>query len=284
MRRDGPSGARAGSGLPRGSGAAGRRRQRLGRRTRLSAGRSRVSPGPGMPQPPERAVLVAGALMGAGDVIAQQLVEQRGLRGHHGPRTMKMMVIGFCFVVSASVRWAPGPSPVLAAHVWWGGTEGCFSRVRPWRPGVSWAVPVPPRAATGRAESPRGGAPCPCALAADAGTPRLRRRVGRGQQPLSVQPGHPCPPLLLVPAPGGVSLGRRVTPHPRVQMCFALLCMARPDPDPAAPVLRGGGCWAQCPALVARAGRALGSAGTAGVPLPRSPAWRVRREALQPPH
>ncbi|KAM9563676.1 mitochondrial inner membrane protein Mpv17 isoform 2-T2 [Guaruba guarouba] len=42
--------------------------------------------------------LTAGALMGAGDVIAQQLVEQRGLQGHHGPRTLKMMAIGFCFV------------------------------------------------------------------------------------------------------------------------------------------------------------------------------------------
>lgn len=49
-------------------------------------------------------MLVAGALMGAGDVIAQQLVERRGLRGHHGPRTLKMMAIGFCFVVSASAR------------------------------------------------------------------------------------------------------------------------------------------------------------------------------------
>ncbi|XP_072782297.1 mitochondrial inner membrane protein Mpv17 isoform X4 [Taeniopygia guttata] len=42
--------------------------------------------------------LTAGALMGAGDVIAQQLVEQRGLHGHHFPRTLKMMGIGFCFV------------------------------------------------------------------------------------------------------------------------------------------------------------------------------------------
>ncbi|XP_010726635.1 protein Mpv17 isoform X3 [Meleagris gallopavo] len=41
---------------------------------------------------------VAGALMGAGDVIAQQLVEQRGLHGHHSQRTLKMTAIGFCFV------------------------------------------------------------------------------------------------------------------------------------------------------------------------------------------
>nr|XP_030125680.3 protein Mpv17 isoform X3 [Taeniopygia guttata] len=47
---------------------------------------------------PKWAVLVAGALMGAGDVIAQQLVEQRGLHGHHCSRTLKMMGIGFCFV------------------------------------------------------------------------------------------------------------------------------------------------------------------------------------------
>lgn len=46
---------------------------------------------------------VSGALMGAGDVIAQQLVEQRGLHGHHSQRTLKMTAIGFCFVVSADV-------------------------------------------------------------------------------------------------------------------------------------------------------------------------------------
>ncbi|XP_040524207.1 protein Mpv17 isoform X14 [Gallus gallus] len=50
-------------------------------------------------------VLVAGALMGAGDVIAQQLVEQRGLRGHHSQRTLKMMAIGFCFVGPVVGGW-----------------------------------------------------------------------------------------------------------------------------------------------------------------------------------
>lgn len=41
-----------------------------------------------------------GTLVGAGDVISQQLVEQRGLSGHSGRRTVKMMGIGLCFVVS----------------------------------------------------------------------------------------------------------------------------------------------------------------------------------------
>ncbi|NWT63341.1 MPV17 protein, partial [Erythrocercus mccallii] len=67
------------------------------------------------------AVLVAGALMGAGDVIAQQLVEQRGLRGHHCPRTLKMMAIGFCFVGPVVGSWyrildwlIPGSTKVVA--------------------------------------------------------------------------------------------------------------------------------------------------------------------------
>lgn len=96
--QDGPYGASAGSGLPRGSGDAGRGSSWAGPSCQG------LSPFPSVQQPPEQAVLVAGALMGAGDVIAQQLVERRGLRGHHGPRTLKMMAIGFCFVVSASAR------------------------------------------------------------------------------------------------------------------------------------------------------------------------------------
>ncbi|XP_048153564.1 protein Mpv17 isoform X6 [Corvus hawaiiensis] len=71
--------------------------------------------------PPKWAVLVAGALMGAGDVIAQQLVEQRGLRGHHCPRTLKMMAIGFCFVGPIVGNWyrildrlIPGNTKVVA--------------------------------------------------------------------------------------------------------------------------------------------------------------------------
>uniref|UniRef100_A0A7M4E517 Mitochondrial inner membrane protein Mpv17 n=1 Tax=Crocodylus porosus TaxID=8502 RepID=A0A7M4E517_CROPO len=52
-------------------------------------------------------VLCPGALMGVGDVVSQQLVEQKGLRGHSGRRTLRMMAIGFCFVVSAqpSLTW-----------------------------------------------------------------------------------------------------------------------------------------------------------------------------------
>ncbi|KAM4903718.1 mitochondrial inner membrane protein Mpv17 isoform 4-T4 [Sylvia borin] len=65
--------------------------------------------------------LTAGALMGAGDVIAQQLVEQRGLRGHQCPRTLKMMAIGFCFVGPVVGSWyrildwlIPGSTKVVA--------------------------------------------------------------------------------------------------------------------------------------------------------------------------
>uniref|UniRef100_A0A674IFJ2 Mitochondrial inner membrane protein Mpv17 n=1 Tax=Terrapene triunguis TaxID=2587831 RepID=A0A674IFJ2_9SAUR len=43
-------------------------------------------------------ILTAGSLVGVGDVISQQLVERRGLRGHSTRRTLKMMAIGF---------WAP---------------------------------------------------------------------------------------------------------------------------------------------------------------------------------
>lgn len=78
--------------------------------------------------------------MGAGDVIAQQLVERRGLRGHQGPRTLKMMAIGFCFVVSASaVGWAGGLGQQGETLV----------------PGQSQAVLVPSPAAVGRAGCPR---------------------------------------------------------------------------------------------------------------------------------
>nr|XP_030125681.3 protein Mpv17 isoform X4 [Taeniopygia guttata] len=70
---------------------------------------------------PKWAVLVAGALMGAGDVIAQQLVEQRGLHGHHCSRTLKMMGIGFCFVGPVVGSWyrildwlIPGNTKVVA--------------------------------------------------------------------------------------------------------------------------------------------------------------------------
>lgn len=91
-------------------------------------------------------VLVAGALMGAGDVIAQQLVEQRGLRGHHSQRTLKMMAIGFCFVVGADaggtraelrggrvaarLPWAPhGPSTALSTQLLQGPVVGGWYRI-----------------------------------------------------------------------------------------------------------------------------------------------------------
>ncbi|XP_053918734.1 protein Mpv17 isoform X6 [Cuculus canorus] len=65
--------------------------------------------------------VTAGTLMGAGDVIAQQLVEQRGLHGHQGHRTLKMMAIGFCFVGPVVGGWyrvldrlVPGNTKVVA--------------------------------------------------------------------------------------------------------------------------------------------------------------------------
>ncbi|XP_074392385.1 mitochondrial inner membrane protein Mpv17 isoform X1 [Zonotrichia albicollis] len=80
--------------------------------------------------------LTAGALMGAGDVIAQQLVEQRGLHGHQCPRTLKMMGIGFCFVGPVVGSWyrildwlVPGNTKVVAVKkviLDQGGFAPCF--------------------------------------------------------------------------------------------------------------------------------------------------------------
>ncbi|XP_053858085.1 protein Mpv17 isoform X3 [Vidua macroura] len=80
--------------------------------------------------------LTAGALMGAGDVIAQQLVEQRGLHGHHCPRTLKMMAIGLCFVGPVVGSWyrildwlIPGNTKVVAVKkviLDQGGFAPCF--------------------------------------------------------------------------------------------------------------------------------------------------------------
>uniref|UniRef100_A0A8C3IDG9 Mitochondrial inner membrane protein Mpv17 n=1 Tax=Chrysemys picta bellii TaxID=8478 RepID=A0A8C3IDG9_CHRPI len=50
-------------------------------------------------------LLCAGSLVGVGDVISQQLVERRGLRGHSSRRTLKMMAIGFCFVGPVVGGW-----------------------------------------------------------------------------------------------------------------------------------------------------------------------------------
>ncbi|KAM5254128.1 mitochondrial inner membrane protein Mpv17 isoform 3-T4 [Hipposideros larvatus] len=43
-------------------------------------------------------VLTAGSLMGLGDIISQQLVERRGLRGHQTGRTLTMVCLGCGFV------------------------------------------------------------------------------------------------------------------------------------------------------------------------------------------
>ncbi|XP_053918730.1 protein Mpv17 isoform X2 [Cuculus canorus] len=80
--------------------------------------------------------VTAGTLMGAGDVIAQQLVEQRGLHGHQGHRTLKMMAIGFCFVGPVVGGWyrvldrlVPGNTKVVAVKKMMldqGGFAPCF--------------------------------------------------------------------------------------------------------------------------------------------------------------
>ncbi|KAM9383517.1 mitochondrial inner membrane protein Mpv17 isoform 4-T4 [Phaethornis superciliosus] len=65
--------------------------------------------------------LTAGALMAVGDVVAQQLVEQRGLSGHQGPRTLRMAAIGCSFVGPVVGGWyrvldwlVPGATKVVA--------------------------------------------------------------------------------------------------------------------------------------------------------------------------
>ncbi|XP_068535269.1 protein Mpv17 [Anas acuta] len=82
------------------------------------------------------AALTAGALMGAGDVIAQQLVERRGLRQHHAKRTLKMMAIGCCFVGPVVGGWykvldrlVPGATKAVAVKKMvldQGGFAPCF--------------------------------------------------------------------------------------------------------------------------------------------------------------
>lgn len=46
--------------------------------------------------------------MGLGDVISQQLVERRGLRGHQTSRTLTMVSLGCGFVVSSAHSQAAG--------------------------------------------------------------------------------------------------------------------------------------------------------------------------------
>ncbi|KAI6059759.1 Protein Mpv17 isoform X1 [Aix galericulata] len=74
--------------------------------------------------------------MGAGDVIAQQLVERRGLREHHGKRTLKMVAIGCCFVGPVVGGWykvldrlVPGATKAVAVKKMvldQGGFAPCF--------------------------------------------------------------------------------------------------------------------------------------------------------------
>ncbi|XP_047600780.1 protein Mpv17 isoform X2 [Lutra lutra] len=66
-------------------------------------------------------VLTAGSLMGLGDIISQQLVEKRGLRGHQSRRTLIMVSLGCGFVGPAVGGWyrvldrlIPGTSKVDA--------------------------------------------------------------------------------------------------------------------------------------------------------------------------
>ncbi|XP_069707158.1 protein Mpv17 [Phaenicophaeus curvirostris] len=80
--------------------------------------------------------VTAGTLMGVGDVIAQQLVERRGLCGHQGHRTLKMMAIGFGFVGPVVGSWyrvldrlVPGNTKVVAVKKMvldQGGFAPCF--------------------------------------------------------------------------------------------------------------------------------------------------------------
>ncbi|KAM6326865.1 mitochondrial inner membrane protein Mpv17 isoform 1-T1 [Alca torda] len=116
--------------------------------------------------------LTAGALMGAGDVIAQQLVERRGLQGHQGARTAKMMAIGFCFVGPVVGGWykildqlVPGATKVVAVKKMVL-DQGCAGEQHAGTPGPAMQPPRPaqvPWAAQHRAATPlsQGGfAPC----------------------------------------------------------------------------------------------------------------------------
>nr|XP_025977931.1 protein Mpv17 [Dromaius novaehollandiae] len=108
--RSGPGGSERAQGVGAGPGL-GRSRGAEVAQGRAVAGRrgcrgpAGASSCPGARRASQRAVPVAGALMGAGDVIAQQLVERRGLRGHQGRRTVKMTAIGFCFVGPVLGSW-----------------------------------------------------------------------------------------------------------------------------------------------------------------------------------
>ena len=48
---------------------------------------------------------MTGALVGTGDVIAQQVVEKKGFKGHNFVRTAKMAGIGLCFIGPGLRTW-----------------------------------------------------------------------------------------------------------------------------------------------------------------------------------
>ncbi|XP_046877640.1 protein Mpv17 isoform X1 [Hypomesus transpacificus] len=50
-------------------------------------------------------IITAGSLVGAGDVISQQVIERRGLANHNVARTARMMSIGFFFVGPVIGGW-----------------------------------------------------------------------------------------------------------------------------------------------------------------------------------
>ncbi|XP_029452189.1 protein Mpv17 isoform X2 [Rhinatrema bivittatum] len=66
-------------------------------------------------------IITTGTLMGIGDVISQQLIEQKGLKNHNTVRTMKMIGTGLCFVGPVLGTWyrvldrtIPGKSKAVA--------------------------------------------------------------------------------------------------------------------------------------------------------------------------
>eukprot|EP00794_Sanderia_malayensis_P012294 gene12294-13562_t len=50
-------------------------------------------------------IISTGSLVGVGDIIAQQIVEKRGLKNHDVMRTTKMAGIGFCLIGPGLRTW-----------------------------------------------------------------------------------------------------------------------------------------------------------------------------------
>ncbi|XP_066851393.1 protein Mpv17 isoform X4 [Anser cygnoides] len=132
-----------------------------------------LSPAPSARQGEElRVQTVPGALMGAGDVIAQQLVERRGLREHHGKRTLRMVAIGCCFVGPVVGGWykvldrlVPGATKAVAVK------KMVLDQVS-----ATWARDPRRRAAAGRCLHAAGAFP-PCSRSHS----RVQRTLGRGR-------------------------------------------------------------------------------------------------------